>query len=122
MALLIPEHKTSHSLDTLRKRVDNHAVMDAIFFVLRSGCQWNASNIIRGMFIEFCTPTLSGIAQCRRLWGLLAQLLFAAKHLDSINWSCPSIDGCITKSSLSGTKNRPQPYGQRVTRRKKSTR
>lgn len=44
MAPLIPEHKTSHSLGTHRKRVDNRAAMDAIFFVLRIGCQWNALN------------------------------------------------------------------------------
>ncbi|AKH65561.1 MULTISPECIES: transposase [Photorhabdus] len=44
MAPLIPEHKTQHPLGTHRKRVDNRAAMDAIFFVLRTGCQWNALN------------------------------------------------------------------------------
>ncbi|BBJ69047.1 hypothetical protein ECC18A13_036120 [Enterobacter sp. 18A13] len=44
MAPLIPEHKTCHPLGTHRKRVDNRAAMDAIFFVLRTGCQWNALN------------------------------------------------------------------------------
>jgi transposase len=39
MAPLIPEHKTSHPLGMRRKRVDNHAAMDAIFFILRTGCQ-----------------------------------------------------------------------------------
>ncbi|WP_440137936.1 IS5 family transposase [Providencia vermicola] len=41
---LIPEHKTNHPLGTNRKRVDNRAAMNAIFFVLRTGCQWNALN------------------------------------------------------------------------------
>ncbi len=31
---LIPEHKTNHPLGTNRKRVDNRAAMNAIFFVL----------------------------------------------------------------------------------------
>lgn len=44
MAPLLPEHKTSHPLGTHRRRVDNRAAMDAIFFVLRTGCQWNALN------------------------------------------------------------------------------
>ncbi|MCF8962617.1 hypothetical protein LHK13_01316 [Providencia rettgeri] len=35
---LIPEHKTNHPLGTNRKRVDNRAAMNAIFFVLRTGC------------------------------------------------------------------------------------
>ncbi|WP_433914367.1 transposase [Escherichia coli] len=44
MAPLIPEHRTQHPLGTHRKRVDNRAAMNAIFFVLRTGCQWNALN------------------------------------------------------------------------------
>lgn len=44
MAALIPEHKTHHPLGTHRKRVENRAAMNAIFFVLRTGCQWNALN------------------------------------------------------------------------------
>lgn len=44
LAPFISEHKTNHPLGTHRKRVDNSASMDAIFFVLRTGCQWNALN------------------------------------------------------------------------------
>lgn len=44
MAPLLPEHKTRHPLGTHRKQVDNSAVMNAIFFVVRTGCQWNALN------------------------------------------------------------------------------
>ncbi len=42
MMPLIPKHKTQHPPGTHHKRVDNRATMDAIFFVLRTGCQWNA--------------------------------------------------------------------------------
>lgn len=38
LAPLIPEHKTNYPLGTHRKRVDNRAAMNAIFFVLRTGC------------------------------------------------------------------------------------
>ncbi|WP_334614555.1 transposase, partial [Escherichia coli] len=44
MAPLLPKHKTYYPLGTHRKRVDNRAAMNAIFFVLRTGCQWNALN------------------------------------------------------------------------------
>ncbi|CAB5670355.1 Uncharacterised protein [Providencia rettgeri] len=37
MAPLIPEHRTQHPLGTHRKRVDNRAAMNAIFFLLRTG-------------------------------------------------------------------------------------
>lgn len=44
MAPFIPGHKTHHPLGVHRKRVDNRAAMDAIFFELRTGCRWNALN------------------------------------------------------------------------------
>lgn len=34
---LIPEHRTNHPLNKHRRRVDNRAAMNAIFFVLRTG-------------------------------------------------------------------------------------
>src|SRR5689334_13143793 len=40
----LPVHHKSHPLGCHRKRVENRAAMDAIFFVLRTGCQWNALN------------------------------------------------------------------------------
>jgi transposase len=106
MAPLIPEHKTSHPLGTHRKRVDNRAAMDAIFFVLRSGCQWNALN---------ATGICSSSSAHRRFqeWrdaGVFERFwqngLLACRHLDSIDWSWLSMDGCMTKSPLSGTKKR----------------
>ncbi|EOS96906.1 hypothetical protein SY86_03035 [Erwinia tracheiphila] len=44
IAPLIPEHKTRHPPGTRRKRVDNRAAMNAIFFVPSTACQWNALN------------------------------------------------------------------------------
>ncbi len=41
LAPLFPEHKTHHPLGMHRQRVDNRAAINAIFFVLRAGCQWN---------------------------------------------------------------------------------
>ena len=57
IALLILEHKTNHQLGTHRKRVDNGAAMNAIFFVLRTGGQWNALNAT-GLFFDFCASML----------------------------------------------------------------
>ncbi len=44
MAPLILEHRTQHPLGTHHKWVDNRAAMDAILFVLKTGCLWNALN------------------------------------------------------------------------------
>lgn len=43
MEPLLPPGKP-HPLGRHRPRVDNRRAMDAIFFVLRTGCQWNALN------------------------------------------------------------------------------
>ncbi|EAW2935921.1 TPA: transposase, partial [Salmonella enterica subsp. enterica serovar Newport] len=40
----LPEHKINHPLGTHRKWVDNRSAINAIFVVLRTGCQWNALN------------------------------------------------------------------------------
>lgn len=89
---------------THRKRVYNRAAMNAIFFVLRTGCQWNALNTTgicssssaHRRFQEWCA---AGVFE--RFWqnGLLA-----SEQLDAIDWSWLSIDGCMTKSPLAGSK------------------
>lgn len=43
MEPLLPP-RPSHPLGCHRPRVSDRAAMDAIFFVLRTGCQWNALN------------------------------------------------------------------------------
>src|SRR5919197_133210 len=40
----LPKHVTHHPLGCPRKRVDDRSAMNAIFFVLKTGCQWNALN------------------------------------------------------------------------------
>ncbi|QOQ70078.1 transposase [Photobacterium damselae subsp. damselae] len=44
MEPLLPVHKTNHLLGTHRKRVSNRFSMNAIFYVLSTGCQWKALN------------------------------------------------------------------------------
>lgn len=118
MAPLIPEHKTSHPLGTHRKRVDNRAAMDAISFVLRTGCQWNALNAIGICSSGSAHRRIQEWHEAGVFWRFWQNGLPACEHPDSIDWSWLSMDGCMTKSPLSGTKNRPQSHGQRETRRK----
>ncbi|MEX0445634.1 IS5 family transposase [Xenorhabdus sp. SGI246] len=109
MAPLIPEHKTNHPLGTHRKRVDNRAAMNAIFFVLITGCQWNALN---------ATGICSSSSAHRRFqeWrdaGVFERFwqngLLACKQLNTIDWSWLSMDGCLTKSPLAGKKTGRNP-------------
>ena len=106
MEPLLPVHKTHHPLGCHRRRVDNRAAMNAIFFVLRTGCQWNAlkateicsSSSAHRRFQEW---TAAGVFE--RFWqnGLLK-----SEKLSGIDWSWLSLDGCMTKAPLAGTKKR----------------
>lgn len=106
MEPLLPVHKTYHPLGLHRRRVDNRAAMNAIFFVLRTGCQWNAlkstgicsSSSAHRRFQEW---TAAGVFE--RFWqnGLLK-----SEKLSGIDWSWLSLDGCMTKAPLAGTKKR----------------
>jgi transposase len=90
--------------------------MDAILFVLRTGCQWNALN---GTGICASSPahrrfqewTEAGVFL--KFWktGLLAY-----DKLKGIDWAWLSMDGAMSKAPLGGGKNRPQSYGSRQRR------
>jgi transposase len=87
--------------------------MNAIFFVLRTGCQWNALN---AMGICSSTSAYRRFREWRdagafeEFWRLG---LLAAEALEEIDWSWLSLDGAMTKAPLGGEKNRPQSYGSR---------
>jgi transposase len=106
---ILPPHKTSHPLGCHRRRVDNRAAMNAIFFVLRTGCQWNALNATgicssSSAHRRFQEWAEAGVFE--RLWreGLLAY-----DALKEIDWSWLSMDAAMTKAPLGGEKVGPNP-------------
>ena len=89
-------------------RVSDRKAMDAILFVLRTGCQWNALN---------ATGICSTSSAHRRFqeWGEAGvfeqfwQLgLLAVDALEGIDWSWLAMDGAMTKAPLGGGK-KPAP-------------
>lgn len=106
MEPLLPEHKTNHPLGRHHKRVDNRAAMNAIFFVLRTGCQWNALNatgICSSSSAHRRFQEWRDAEVFERFWQ--NGLLDCTKQ-DAIDCSSLSMDGCITKSPLAGSKKR----------------
>jgi transposase len=112
---LLPPRKPP-PLGCHRPRVDDCAAMDAIFFVLRTGCQWNALN---------ATGICSSSSAHRRFqeWtkaGVFEQLwkggLEEYDWVKGIDWHWLSIDGAMTKAPLGGKKHRPKPHRPRQTR------
>lgn len=118
MEPLLPEHKTNRPQGRHRKRVDNRAAMNAIFFVLRTGSQWNvlnATGICSSSSAHRRFQELRDAGVFERFWQ---NGLFDCAKQGAIDWSWLSIDGCITKSPLAGSKNGTQPHRQRKTRGK----
>jgi transposase len=109
IALLLPEHKNTHRFGGGRPRKSDRKCMEAILFVLRTGCQWKALNATR--FVPGSTAhdrfqewVKAGVF--RTLWeaGLLAY-----DDWKGINWTWMSMDGCMTKAPLGGKKDRKKP-------------
>jgi len=106
---LLPKHVTHHPLGCHRKRVDDRSAMNAIFFVLKTGCQWNALNATgicssssaHCRFQEWCE---AGVF--RKLWK---RCLERYDELKGSDWSFCSMDGAMTKAPLAGEKRGPNP-------------
>nr|WP_233560155.1 IS5 family transposase [Pseudoroseomonas wenyumeiae] len=105
--LLPPRPK--HPLGCHNPRVPDRAAMDAIFCVLRTGCQWNAlretklcsSSSAHRRFQEW---TKAGVFEAFWRKGLLAY-----DGLRGIDWSWLALDGAMGKAPLAGGKTGPNP-------------
>jgi len=114
---LLPEHHNTHRFGGGRPRADDRACMDAIFFRLRTGCQWkalDATGICPGSTAHDRFQQWARAGVFRTFWeaGLMEYDEF--KGLD---WSWLSIDGAMNKAPLGGEKDRQKPHRSRQTRR-----
>lgn len=92
-----------------RPRLDDRRAMTAIFYRLRTGCQWKAlptdlgaASTVHDRFQEW---RAAGVFQ--RLWqmGLLEY-----DQTQGIDWSWLSLDGAMNKAPLGGRGHWTQPY------------
>jgi putative transposase len=115
---LLPVHQNTHPLGGGRPRVPERVCAEAIFFVLRTGCQWNAlaatGLCASSTAHDRCFQQWVEEGFFLRFWqaGLAAYDAFAG-----IDWAWMSMDGAMTKAPLAGEKNRSQSYGSRQTGR-----
>jgi transposase len=115
--LLPRRRRNTHRFGGGRPSKPDRTCMDGIYFVLRTGCQWNAlnatgicpSSTAHDRFQEW---ERSGVFL--KLWkaGLIE---YDRSH--GIGWRWLSMDGAMTKAPLGGEKNRPEPDGSRQGRR-----
>jgi len=112
MEPLIPPGKP-HPLGCHNPRVPDRRAMDAILFVLRTGCQWNApaaTGICSSTSAHRRFQEWRGAGVFLKFWE---QGLLAYDQVEGIDWSWLSMDGAMTKAPLGGEKNRSQSYGSR---------
>ena len=114
---VLPKHKNTHRFGGGKPRTPDRQCADAIFYVLRTGCQWAAldatdlcpHSTAHDRFQEWAAAGVflklwqAGVEQCDELKG--------------IDWRWLSMDGALTKAPVGGEKNRRQSHGSGQKRR-----
>jgi transposase len=108
IARLLPP-RPEHPLGCHNPRVPDRDAMNAVLFVLRTGCQWNALNATgictsSSAHRRFLEWTEAGVF--KKAW---VRALGDYERFVGIDWRWLSMDGAITKAPLGGEKNRTQP-------------
>ncbi len=93
-----------------RPRMNDRQAMNAIYYVLRTGCQWKslprslgAASTVHDRFQEWRAARVF-----ERLWQAGVIEFDLAKGLD---WEWQAMDGVMTKAPLGGKRDRSQPDG-----------
>jgi transposase len=112
---LLPARK-SHPLGCHNPRVPDRSAMNAILFVLRTGCQWNALNATgicssSSAHRRFLEWTEAGVFH--KAW---VKSLALYEEFVGVDWSWLSMDGAMTKAPLGGEKNGAKPNRSRQAR------
>jgi transposase len=117
--LLPVREKKVHPLGCHRRRIPDRQVLNGIFFVLRTGCQWkalDATGICKGSTAHARFVEWESEGFFVRLWEAA---LGDYDELKGLDWSWLALDGAMTKAPLGGGKKRPQSHRSRQKRRQK---
>jgi transposase len=98
-----------------RPRLEWRRVLDGIFYVLRTGCQWKAlpPEFGSGSGVHNYFQLLAKRRLFTKLWKLALE---EYDDLKGIDWRWQSLDGAMSKAPLGGEKNREKPHGPRQAR------
>lgn len=105
----LPVHVNTHRFGGGRPRMPDRRCADAIFYVLRTGCQWEALK-----HTELCAKSTAhdrfsewvAAGVFLKLWQAGVERF---DELRGIDWSWLSMDGAMTKAPLGGKKTGPNP-------------
>ena len=109
--LLLPQHKNTPRFGGGRPRQDDRICMEAILYVLRTGCQWKALDATRFCPGSTAHDRFQEWVEAGVFLALWETGLMAYDDLEGIDWSWLSMDGCMTKAPLGGEKDGQKPHG-----------
>ena len=105
---LLPVPLNTHCFGGGRPRVPDRRCADAIFYVLRTGCQWQALDQTELCAHSTAHDRFQEWVQAGVFLKLWQAGLEQFEETCGIDWDWLSMDGAMTKAPLGGEKNRPQ--------------
>jgi len=106
---LLPVHVNRHRFGGGRPRVPDRRCADAIFYVLRTGCQWQALDQTELVAHSTAHDRYQEWVQADVFLKLWKAGVAQFDELQGIDWDFSSMDGAMTKAPLGGEKSGPNP-------------
>lgn len=112
---LLPVHVNPHRFGGGRPRVPDRKCADAIFYVLRTGCQWKAldhTDLVPGSTAHDRFQEWEEAGVFLKFWQAGVECF---DELQGIEWDWLSMDGAMTKAPLGGeaTGSNPTDRGKK---------
>jgi putative transposase len=106
---LLPPHPNTHRFGGGRPRVPERRCADAIFYVLRTGCQWQALDQTDLCAHSTAHDRYQAWVQADVFLKLWQAGVTRFDELKGLDWGWLSMDGAITKAPLGGEETGPNP-------------
>lgn len=110
---VLPKHRNTHRFGGGRPRKADRACADAIFFVLRTGCQWEALDATGICAHSTAHDRFQEWVQAGVWEKLWAEAVAQYDELRGLDWRFLCVDGSMTKAPLAGEKKRTQSHRPR---------
>jgi putative transposase len=108
LAPLLPVRVNTHRFGGGRPRVPDRRCADAIFYVLRTGCQWAALQQTELCAKSTAHDRFQAWVEADVFLKLWKAGVEQFDELQGIAWDWLSMDGAMTKAPLGGEKNRAE--------------
>ena len=99
---LLPVRVNTHRFGGGRPRVPDRQCADAIFYVLRTGCQWEALNQTELCSKSTAHDRFQDWVEAEVFLKLWKAGVSQFEELQGIDWSWLSLDGAMSKAPLGG--------------------